>query len=64
MVDGCKILGRYSIDSRTSPQTTAAIARNSFWPQVRQRSLWSVKSVAKQLGGRRYLSFRRWVLTR
>jgi peptidoglycan/xylan/chitin deacetylase (PgdA/CDA1 family) len=63
-VDGCLVLGRYSIDRGTSATIAAALASGRCLPRWRQSLLWNVKKVAKAVGGRGYAGLRRWLLTR
>jgi peptidoglycan/xylan/chitin deacetylase (PgdA/CDA1 family) len=61
-VEGCLILGRYSVHRRTPPAAAAALASARTTPaQLRQVMLWSAKKVAKSVGGRAWLAAReRW----
>lgn len=58
-VDGCAVLGRYSIQRGTAAATAAAIARGDRAPRIRQYLLWNAKKVAKRLGGAQYIAMRK-----
>ena len=58
MVDGCAIVGRYSIVRGTPAATAAALAQGRLLPRLKQASLWKVKKAAKFLGGNLYLRLR------
>jgi peptidoglycan/xylan/chitin deacetylase (PgdA/CDA1 family) len=62
-VDGCQVVGRYTVYRCTSPRATARLltGRLARW---RQALSWNVKKVAKALGGRAYLALRRGLLAR
>ena len=61
-VDGCTVLGRYSIQRGTAAAAAAAIARGDRAPRWRQYLLWNAKKVAKQLGGAQYIAVRKALL--
>jgi peptidoglycan/xylan/chitin deacetylase (PgdA/CDA1 family) len=61
-VDGCAVLGRYTIQRRTTPETVAAIAAGRVAPRLKQMLLWNAKKVTKTLGGRYYLKARKSLL--
>jgi len=63
-VDGCLVLGRYSIRRGTPAATAAAYAAGRVLPRVRQQWFWNCKKVAKALGGEMYLAVRRAVYAR
>jgi peptidoglycan/xylan/chitin deacetylase (PgdA/CDA1 family) len=63
-VDGCLILGRYSIQSRTPAMLSGAIAAGRRWPRWRQAMLWQVKKPVKALAGESYFTIRRLLLSR
>jgi peptidoglycan/xylan/chitin deacetylase (PgdA/CDA1 family) len=54
-VNGCVVLGRYSVQCRTEPQTAADIASAKPGPRLNQLLLWNLKKALKAAGGRRYL---------
>jgi peptidoglycan/xylan/chitin deacetylase (PgdA/CDA1 family) len=64
VVDGCLILGRYSIQSRTPATVSGAIAARNRWPRLRQALLWQAKKPVKALAGESYFTIRRLLLSR
>ncbi len=62
-VDGCLILGRYSIKADTPAATSGAIAAGAFWPSLRQTGLWEAKKAMKAIGGDSYLTIRKYFLS-
>ena len=63
-VDGCLVLGRYSITRDTSAVTARRIAEGSAAPRLRQAASWSLKKVAKGLPGDPYSKVRGAILNR
>ncbi len=63
-VDGCQVIGRYTIQRGVDPETAAAFARARRIPRTRQYAFWNLKKAAKAVGGERYLRLRQWLLTR
>lgn len=63
-VDGCQVIGRYTIQRGVDPETAAAFARARRIPRTRQYAFWNLKKAAKAVGGERYLRVRQWLLTR
>ena len=61
--DGCLILGRYSIQSRTPAGVSGAIAARNQWPRLRQAILWQAKKPVKALAGESYFAIRRFLLS-
>jgi len=64
LVDGCWVLGRYTLRHRSSARYAAAIADGHLTPRGTQWALWNAKKVAKWLGGAAYLKVRKRVLGR
>jgi peptidoglycan/xylan/chitin deacetylase (PgdA/CDA1 family) len=64
VVDGCLIMGRYSIQSRTPAGVSGAIAARNQWPRLRQAILWQAKKPVKALAGESYFTIRRLLLAR
>jgi len=60
-VDGCLVIGRYSIRRSTAASTAARIAAGSIVPRWWQWTFWNVKKVAKLVGGDAYLALRQLV---
>ena len=62
-VDGCMILGRYSIKAETPASTSGAIASGALWPSLQQTGLWEAKKAMKALAGDSYLTLRKYILS-
>jgi peptidoglycan/xylan/chitin deacetylase (PgdA/CDA1 family) len=62
-VDGCLVLGRYTIYRGMSAKKAADLVAGKFLPRLEQAFLWSTKKVTKALGGRLYLRLRKQLLT-
>ncbi|MGA2135613.1 MAG: polysaccharide deacetylase family protein [Bryobacteraceae bacterium] len=63
-VDGCLVLGRYAIQSRTPAGISGSIAAGHKWPRWRQAMLWQAKKPVKALAGESYFTIRRLLLSR
>jgi peptidoglycan/xylan/chitin deacetylase (PgdA/CDA1 family) len=63
VVDGCSVLGRYSILSNTAAQEAAALARGTLASHVRQAVSWNAKKIVKAVAGESYLTLRRMLLS-
>lgn len=61
-VDGCLVLGRYTIWRGMPPEAAAAFAAGELPPRLKQFLLWNSKKLFKLLGGRAYLKTRRVLL--
>lgn len=62
-IDGCLILGRYTIYRGMSAEQAGALGVGRLAPRFRQAVTWQVKKLAKKVGGRLYLSLRKRLLT-
>ncbi|HEY2250587.1 MAG TPA: polysaccharide deacetylase family protein, partial [Planctomycetaceae bacterium] len=62
-VDGCAVVGRYSIDRSVSARQMAAIAAGRVIPRLRQALVWQAKKVAKTMAGSLYAAVRKRVLS-
>src|SRR5205085_8564852 len=62
-VDGCLVLGRYTIYRGMSAQKAAALVAGKRLPRLQQAFLWNIKKITKAVGGRLYLDVRRRLLT-
>jgi peptidoglycan/xylan/chitin deacetylase (PgdA/CDA1 family) len=62
-IDGCLVLGRYTINRGTSPERAAALGVGRIAPRLQQAMTWQVKKLAKRVGGQLYLSLRKRLLT-
>jgi peptidoglycan/xylan/chitin deacetylase (PgdA/CDA1 family) len=58
------VLGRFAIQVGMTEQQCAALAAGNFWPAFRQKSLWTLKKVAKTVGGTAYLRIQKQILNR
>jgi peptidoglycan/xylan/chitin deacetylase (PgdA/CDA1 family) len=63
VLDGCLILGRYSIQRGTPPSESGAIAAGRVWPRGLQTILWTAKKPIKALFGDSYFAIRRRLLS-
>ena len=63
-IDGCVILGRYSIQRGTPARTAAALASGALGPRLLQLAHWNSKKLLKRLTGDAYPAVRRAVLNR
>lgn len=61
-VDGCVVLGRFSVRTRSPAALAASIAAGDVAPRIRQWMLWKGKKVAKVVAGRAYLRVRGMVM--
>jgi peptidoglycan/xylan/chitin deacetylase (PgdA/CDA1 family) len=61
-VDGCLVLGRYTVLRGVPPEVSAGLASGELLPRLRQSLFWNSKKVAKVLGGRYYSKLRKYIL--
>jgi peptidoglycan/xylan/chitin deacetylase (PgdA/CDA1 family) len=61
-VEGCEILGRYTIWRGMGPEVSGGIAAGRFGPRWKQWLWWNTKKLAKTVGGEHYLKIRRALL--
>jgi peptidoglycan/xylan/chitin deacetylase (PgdA/CDA1 family) len=59
---GLTLRGRFTIQRWTAPAVAAGLARGAWAPCARQAVGWSLKKMAKRLGGPAYLRVRQQVL--
>lgn len=59
-VEGLRVLGRYDIRRDTSAAYARSLARADFVPRAMQSLVWNAKKPLKRLGGKAWLTFRRW----
>jgi peptidoglycan/xylan/chitin deacetylase (PgdA/CDA1 family) len=64
VVDGCLVLGRYSIQRHTPAAISGAIAAGQWQPRWRQTLAWEARKAAKALTGESYFAIRRFLLSR
>ncbi|HZJ08544.1 MAG TPA: polysaccharide deacetylase family protein, partial [Trueperaceae bacterium] len=63
-IDGCLVLGRYSVQARTSEAAAAALLGRSPVDRLKQTYSWKVKKMAKSVAGESYLAVRARLLRR
>jgi peptidoglycan/xylan/chitin deacetylase (PgdA/CDA1 family) len=61
-VNGCLVLGRYTVLRGVAPEVSAGLASGELLPRLRQSLFWNAKKVVKVLGGRSYLKLRKYIL--
>ena len=62
-VDGCRVVGRFTIQRGARPETASALACAHLLPRTRQFAFWNAKKAAKAVGGEHYLRLRQWLLS-
>jgi peptidoglycan/xylan/chitin deacetylase (PgdA/CDA1 family) len=62
VVDGCLVLGRYTVQRWMGPERAALIASGRLTPRMRQLLFWNAKKLSKSLGGEYYLKLRKSLL--
>lgn len=63
-VDGCLLVGRFTVRPGQSPAALAALAAGSRGPWLRQRVVWTAKKLVKPLLGSAYPRFGAWIAAR
>jgi peptidoglycan/xylan/chitin deacetylase (PgdA/CDA1 family) len=63
-VNGCRVLGRYTVQRGMGPEWPAGFAAGKLGPRLRQALLWKAKGLAKAAGGPLYLRVRAVILRR
>ncbi len=63
-VNGCSVLGRFTIKQDTPPETIRRIASGSMSYRLGQFAFWNTKKAAKNLGGELYLNLTRKYLAK
>src|SRR2546426_8926548 len=61
-VNGCLVVGRYSIQRGVSAETAACIAAGELAPRLRQHIFWNTKKIAKSLARSYYITMRKALL--
>lgn len=64
IVDGCLVLGRYSVRRSTPAVEVAAIAAGAKRPRYQQAGLWLAKKAIKSITGPWFPELRRWFVPR
>jgi len=62
VVNGCLVLGRFTIQQGVSAETAAAIAAGRAMNRFHQFAYWNIKKIAKTAGGTSWLRMRKWLL--
>ena len=63
-IDGCALIGRYSVQRGTSREMAASLAAGDWWPGTQQAAYWNFKKILKRAGGNAWIEFRKAVLAR
>jgi len=63
-VDGCMILGRFSVQRGVPAEWVAAVAAGAAWPRFEAYLFWNLKKALKNRGGTHWLEFRKRVLAK
>lgn len=63
-VQGCRVIGRFTLRTRSSAATAARLAAGYMGPRAAQWAVWNGKKVAKAVGGTGYLRLRQLLLER
>jgi len=61
-VNGCRVLGRYTVQRGMGPEWPAGFAAGKLGPRLRQAMLWKAKALAKAVGGPLYPLLRAAIL--
>jgi|ERR1051326_3142759 peptidoglycan/xylan/chitin deacetylase (PgdA/CDA1 family) len=61
-VDGCVVVGRFTVRQGTSAEIAAALARADYIPRLKQSLSWNTKKALKKAGGTAWLTLRKRVL--
>lgn len=61
-VNGCIVLGRFSVSRSTSPENAAALVTGASLARWKQFATWNSKKLVKKLTGESYVDARRWLL--
>jgi peptidoglycan/xylan/chitin deacetylase (PgdA/CDA1 family) len=64
VVDGCRVIGRYTLRRSTPAALAARLAVGDLAPRARQWATWNAKKVVKRTAGSLYLQTRRWLFER
>lgn len=62
IVDGCVVLGRFSVQQGTPREWVASLVSGNVAPRFRQYLFWNLKKILKVVGGEVWLSMRRKIL--
>ena len=59
-VDGCRVLGRYTLRQWSPAAQAAALASGSAAPRLQQWAFYSMLNVARTVAGEHYTRLRQW----
>lgn len=62
-VNGCRVLGRYTIQRSMGPEWSGGFASGRWAPRIRQAALWKTKRAAKALAGGTYFRLQEFVFS-
>ena len=62
-VDGCIVVGRFSLQRESQPELAVDLVRRRL-PRLRQFTGWNARKAAKSVGGNAYLRLRQVILSR
>jgi peptidoglycan/xylan/chitin deacetylase (PgdA/CDA1 family) len=63
-VDGCLVIGRFSVQQGVSPQWVASVIAGRALPRARRFLAWNGKKLLKAAGGQAWLTLRKAILSR
>jgi peptidoglycan/xylan/chitin deacetylase (PgdA/CDA1 family) len=64
LVEGCAVVGRFSVQRGASPQWVGSIVSGNVLPRFQQYIFWNGKKLLKAVGGETWLAMRRKILAR
>jgi peptidoglycan/xylan/chitin deacetylase (PgdA/CDA1 family) len=64
IVDGCLVVGRFTIQRGTSEQWVASLIAGDLWPRLQCYLFWNCKKLMKAIGGEVWLNLRYIILAR
>ena len=62
LVEGCTVLGRFSVQRGVSPQWVGSVVSGHVLPRLQQYVFWNGKKMLKAAGGEAWLTMRRTIL--
>lgn len=64
VVEGCTVLGRFSVQRGVSPQWVGSVVSGHLFPRFQRYVFWNGKKLLKAAGGEAWLEMRRRILAR
>jgi hypothetical protein len=64
LVEGCTVVGRFSVQRGVSPQWVGSVVSGHVVPRLQQYIFWNGKKILKAAGGETWLAMRRKILAR